>query len=222
MELGFWATPKEVSKDKRLSFGARAVFGVLWTRKNGDNEAWPGQKYISESVCVSNRTTIKYLQELEKCGLIEIQRRGLRKTNKYILKPLSTAYFSLEVNTPSPQEVNTVSLPSIEERRSKISNTVDKPPKYNFTSMEQLTDSSKPHLRLIGFYFKEVQFKPDDIKHFNRAILRNMKPSSEIIKNYPPERAKKVIINMILSWIDGGSQQKFYPTLSTALKILDK
>lgn len=84
-EVGYWAVPKEVMYRKDLSIEARVVYGVLWTRQNGDNVAWPGQAYIADKIGVSDRSIRRYVTELKEAGLIEVEQQGLRKTNRYFL-----------------------------------------------------------------------------------------------------------------------------------------
>lgn len=81
----FWAMPKEIMEIKELSLEARIVYSILWTRANGDNVAWPGQKYIAEILGVGERSVRRYLDELKNYGLIEVERQGLKKTNRYFL-----------------------------------------------------------------------------------------------------------------------------------------
>ena len=46
----FWAIPKEVMEMIGLPLEARIIFGIFWTRQNGDNVAWPGQQYIADII----------------------------------------------------------------------------------------------------------------------------------------------------------------------------
>jgi len=82
----FWAIPKDIMATKSLSIEARMVYAVLFTRRNGENRAWPSQAYIAEILGASKRSIIRYMDELVIAGLVVIHRRGLRKSNEYILK----------------------------------------------------------------------------------------------------------------------------------------
>lgn len=82
----FWAIPKHIANDENLSLPAKIVYGVLFTRKNGQNEAWPSQKNIAESFGMSVRTVKRAVKDLVDKGLISSEQRGLRKSNMYALK----------------------------------------------------------------------------------------------------------------------------------------
>jgi DNA-binding Lrp family transcriptional regulator len=81
----FWAIPKEILAIKEVSLEARVLFGVLWTMRNGENLAWPGQRRLAQILGVSPRSVIRYIKELEGKGLLIRQRKGLRRTNRYQL-----------------------------------------------------------------------------------------------------------------------------------------
>lgn len=68
-----------------LSVQSRLIYAILWTRMNGDNIAWPGQKYLAENVGIGVRMVQRYLGELKEAGLIEVERQGRRRTNRYFL-----------------------------------------------------------------------------------------------------------------------------------------
>lgn len=82
----FWAIPKWIFAKKELSLEARILYGILFTRANGENVAWPGQESLADTLGVSKRSIIRYVQELEKHDLIEAKRTGLNRTNRYIIK----------------------------------------------------------------------------------------------------------------------------------------
>jgi hypothetical protein len=81
----FWAIPKDIMAMKSLSLEARMVYAVLFTRRNGENKAWPSQKYIADILGVGIRSIRRYIDELVIAGLVIIHRRGLRKSNAYSL-----------------------------------------------------------------------------------------------------------------------------------------
>ena len=69
-----------------LSLEARFIYGILITRANGDNDPFPGQKYLANEIGCGVRSVQRYIDELKKAGYIEVVRMGLRKTNRYKLK----------------------------------------------------------------------------------------------------------------------------------------
>lgn len=80
---GFWAVPKAVGYNKNLSHTAKLVYGILWTRKNGDNESFPSQGYLARHLSISEKYVRDCIKELVNEGLIEVIRRGSMKTNFY-------------------------------------------------------------------------------------------------------------------------------------------
>lgn len=62
---GFWAIPKSIAKKRDLSFKAKLVAGILWTRKNGDFEAFPSRRYMAEALGTSVKTVDRAVKELQ-------------------------------------------------------------------------------------------------------------------------------------------------------------
>ena len=107
---------------KELSLEARMVYAVLWTRSNGDNVSWPGQKSIGDTLGVGERSVRRYLKELEKMNLIEVERKGLKMTNRYLLigqLGLSRA------DSPVLSRADTAVLSSVKEQKEKNSSNTD-------------------------------------------------------------------------------------------------
>ena len=81
----FWMLPKNVAQHPSLELVDKLVFAVLWTRRNGENKAWPGQKTIAESIGASPRSIVRAIRRLETAGLIVKHRVGKRATNRYVI-----------------------------------------------------------------------------------------------------------------------------------------
>ena len=81
----FWAVPKSVLSINGLSLEAKLVYAVLFTRTNGDNVAWPSQKYIAAALAIGERSVRRYIRELVDKRLITVERLGLKRTNRYSL-----------------------------------------------------------------------------------------------------------------------------------------
>lgn len=99
---GFWMVPKGT---KGLSLEARFILGMLVTRMNGENEAWPSHQWIANEMGCSKRSVIRYMKELEGHGHLVKTRTGLGLSNRY---RLSTPGDKLSL-----QEVTAVSLPEV-------------------------------------------------------------------------------------------------------------
>jgi hypothetical protein len=82
--MEFWAIPKVVV-GLDISLGAKMVFGVLFTRKNGENVAWPSRQYIADIVKCSLPSVDRYITELKGAGVVAVQQRGLRQSNVYTI-----------------------------------------------------------------------------------------------------------------------------------------
>lgn len=99
---GFWMVPKGL---KGLSLEARFILGMLVTRMNGENEAWPSHQSIANEMGCSKRSIIRYMKELEGDGHVVKTRTGLGLSNRYRL--------STTGDKMSLQEVTAVSLPEV-------------------------------------------------------------------------------------------------------------
>lgn len=85
---GDWTPVRnEVWASSVLSQGAKlcyiAICSHIW--KATTKVAWPGQERLAKMLGVTIRSTRNYLRELESVGIIKTVRRGLGKTNGYLL-----------------------------------------------------------------------------------------------------------------------------------------
>ena len=120
----FWAIPKDLF-GRGLSQGAILVYGVLFTRKNGDNIAWPSQTYIAEMLGVAPRTVRKHVAELVDASLLETKRRGFGKSNVYTLLPLSPIEDALSKDQTGRSKGSKQDGP-IEEKKEESTKVDDK------------------------------------------------------------------------------------------------
>lgn len=67
--------------DKRFSPGALRLYLLLCWVARGDGMCYPGKKYLSRALKVSERTISDYLKELREAGLVHVNRRGQGRTN---------------------------------------------------------------------------------------------------------------------------------------------
>lgn len=77
--------PAEVRDNPDLSFGARLTYSMLVGFAIDSNRVYPGQALLASRLGVSDRSVRTYLDELRLAGLLSVDRRGLTKTNVYIL-----------------------------------------------------------------------------------------------------------------------------------------
>jgi hypothetical protein len=81
--LRFVQIPIEVLTRTDISQTAKLVYGVIFTRENGKNGAWPSQKSLTGTVGVGVRALQDAIKQLESLGLMEVEQRGLRRSNVY-------------------------------------------------------------------------------------------------------------------------------------------
>jgi len=76
-------TPTEILQRKDISHGAKLVYGIIYTRQNGVNGAYPSQRNMAIHLGVSDRMIRIYLRELIETELIKSKRFGRTKNNRY-------------------------------------------------------------------------------------------------------------------------------------------
>ena len=87
---GFTKIPNVVLRSPGLSIGAKVVYGVLLSWAWQDEEAFPGQEAIATAVGKASEKSVRnWLKELAALNLVEPVRRGLGRTNLYVLKEIS-------------------------------------------------------------------------------------------------------------------------------------
>lgn len=82
---GFTQIPNGVLRRSDLQPGAKLTYMVLLSYAWQKDHAYPGQDRLATDMGVSERSVITYLKQLSASGLITIHRRGLGKTNIYVL-----------------------------------------------------------------------------------------------------------------------------------------
>ena len=88
----FWAVPKIALSDENISLEEAILLGILATRMNGENKAWPSQATLSKEMRKSVRTIRYYSDHLENNGWITIERgKGGKIMNYHISIPPNPA-----------------------------------------------------------------------------------------------------------------------------------
>ena len=82
---GFTQVPNCVIRDKKLSSNGKLVYAQLLSYAWHNNHAFPGQDTMAGELGLSLRTVNGAVAELQTQGYLEVQRRGLGKTNQYVL-----------------------------------------------------------------------------------------------------------------------------------------
>ncbi len=82
---GFTQVPNFILTNKDISVGAKLAYAMLLKYAWGDDACFPGQAKLADDMGAAERSIRTYLKELETAELLEIQQRGLGKTNLYRL-----------------------------------------------------------------------------------------------------------------------------------------
>ena len=82
---GFTQVPNFVLTQKELTVGAKLAYAMLLKYAWEDKACFPGQVTLAADMGAAERSIRTYLKELETGGLLEIEQRGLGKTNLYRL-----------------------------------------------------------------------------------------------------------------------------------------
>ena len=82
---GFTQVPNFILTKPDISVGAKLAYAMLLKYAWQDDACFPGQIKLAEDMGAGERSVRRYLEELEKASLLEIEQRGLGKTNYYRL-----------------------------------------------------------------------------------------------------------------------------------------
>jgi hypothetical protein len=82
---GFTQVPNVVLISETLSVGAKLAYAMLLKYAWDAAACFPGQLRLAQDMGSGERSVRRYLDELEQSGLLEVEQRGLGKTNYYRL-----------------------------------------------------------------------------------------------------------------------------------------
>ena len=68
-----------------ISIGAKTTYSLFLSYAWHNNLCFPGQDTLAKALGMSIGSVNAFIKELERCGLIEITRRGQGKTNLYTI-----------------------------------------------------------------------------------------------------------------------------------------
>ena len=120
LRQGFTQIPNSILRMKDVSAGAKLTYVALLSYAWQKGSCFPGQETLAEDMGVSKRSVITYLQELQKAGLLRVTRRGLGRTNVYVLPKSRSAKSALpEAQTSRSEnlalhEVKDPTLPEVQ------------------------------------------------------------------------------------------------------------
>jgi len=82
---GFTQLPNCVLNDPEISLSAKVIYAKLLSYAWFNDLVFPGQERMAVEIGAGKRTVVRAIAELEKVGYLDVQRRGLGLTNRYIL-----------------------------------------------------------------------------------------------------------------------------------------
>ena len=82
---GFTQVPNFILKDPSLSVGAKVTYSMFLSYAWQNDCCFPGQERLAADMGMSRTSVTAFIGELEKVGLVSIQRRGQGKTNIYTI-----------------------------------------------------------------------------------------------------------------------------------------
>jgi hypothetical protein len=82
---GFTQVPNFILTNSDISVGAKLAYAMLLKYAWQDDYCFPGQERLAQDMGSGKRSVIRFMEELERAGFIEVQRRGLGQTNLYQL-----------------------------------------------------------------------------------------------------------------------------------------
>jgi len=94
VRYGFVQMPNFVLRNPDLSMGAKVVYAMFLSYAWNNDSCFPGQERLAQDMGMSRSRVTEFVGELERAGLISIQRRGLGKTNIY------TVHFQVKSKHP--------------------------------------------------------------------------------------------------------------------------
>lgn len=97
---GFVQIPRVILHARNLSRHAKILYAILLSYAWQEEECFPGYARLCQDLQASENSVRLYMRELEKAHLLRQRRRGLGKTNLYIIPDLRTA--KIEVQEPQP------------------------------------------------------------------------------------------------------------------------
>lgn len=212
LKYGFVGTPRIVLLDPTLDMASKTVYAVLLNYAWQTGSCFPGQTRMAENLGVHPNTIGKYLNILRKKKLITWKQRGLNRTNKYFILPLSKTYpqKTLEsqvrvnpepqarVNQESHKHVNIIETDEYKKKEYKQTSTSD----INFQDFsleaQELANTFQDQSN-IKFYQSVINKKDKGIIHkddiFNAVDIAKRIIRTNQIDGKPPIKKQGALFN---------------------------
>lgn len=165
---GFTQIPNGVLRRSDVPPGAKLTYMVLLSYAWQKETAYPGQDRLAEDMGVTERSVRTYLDQLQKSGLISVQRRGLGQTNVYVLHrlPRPENISDQERKQASGQEVQNFPPKNTQEKKTKIEEDDSK-----IRKPTPLYDNDRDVIRqVIGDFARELGDEAPLVSTVSRAV----------------------------------------------------
>jgi hypothetical protein len=97
LQNGFTQVPNFILKDPNISVGAKVAYAMFLSYAWHNDSCFPGQDRLAEDMGMSRSRVTEFVGELQRTGLVTIERRGQGKTNIY------TVHFQVKAAGGRPQ-----------------------------------------------------------------------------------------------------------------------
>jgi hypothetical protein len=84
-QRGWTGVPNFILESKEISIGAKLTYAMLLKYARELENCFPGQDRLAKDMGNGMRSVVRYIAELEKVGLVTIQRRGQGRPNLYTI-----------------------------------------------------------------------------------------------------------------------------------------
>jgi len=85
LQGGFTQVPNFILRDAKLSPGAKVTYAMFLSYAWHNDSCFPGQDRLAQDMGMSRSRVTEFVGELERAGLVSIERRGQGKTNIYTI-----------------------------------------------------------------------------------------------------------------------------------------
>ena len=85
LQGGFTQVPNFILRDSKISVGAKVAYAMFLSYAWDNDFCFPGQDRLAEDMGMSRSRVTEFVGELQRAGLVTIERRGQGKTNMYTI-----------------------------------------------------------------------------------------------------------------------------------------
>ncbi len=140
---GFVQIPRRLLHARNLSRNAKILYAVLLSYAWQEEECFPGYSRLCQDLQASENSVRVYMRELEAANLLRQKRRGLGKTNLYIIPDLRTA----KIEVLEPQPFRTAKSEVLVPQESEVLEPQVSRIPIEIETVEQETDSNISNIR---------------------------------------------------------------------------